>query len=210
MLGLRLCLYAWLDPIVQRINELAFWYGRRFFDIRYLQEDPWRLRESAYEAERHAELIATVPYEPCRVLEIGCGEGVFTARLATARPRLSRFVGIDISRRAVRRARGRCAPFAAVEIVQGDVARDLPPGPFNVIFCVEVLPYLGTATKIAAVGEAIAARLAPGGVLVASHAASVATRVHRAIRTGAPALSATARVGGHPRRWEIVVLRAAR
>jgi protein-L-isoaspartate O-methyltransferase len=206
---LRLQLQAFLDPLVRRVNTVAFWYGSAFFDLRYLREDPWGLRESAYEAERHEALIATVPRErPCRVLEVGCGEGVFTARLAEARPRLARLVGVEVSRRAVQRARRRCAPFEAVDILHADVSRGVPVNSFDVIFCVEVLPFLGAASQVTRVAAALAGQLLPGGALVACHGAAEATRVHGAVRAGTPRLAASACVGGHPRRWELAVFRA--
>lgn len=206
---LRLRLLAWLDPLVQRLNERAFWYGAAFFDLRYLREDPWRLARSAYEADRRRALVATVPAEaPWRVLEVGCGEGVFTAALAEARPRLARLVGVEVSGRAAARARRRCARWPFVEVVHADAASRLPPGPFDAIFCVEVLPYLGRPERVGRVAAALAGRLAPGGLLVASHAAAVADRVHGSVRAAAPALEAAAWRGGRPRRWELAVFRA--
>lgn len=211
MVDLRLHLLARLDPLVQRVNELAFWYGAAFFDLRYRREDPWGLRASAYEAERRVALLATVPAgRPWRVLEVGCGEGVFTEALAVARPGLRRIVGVDVSRRAAERARLRCARYPAVEIRRGDVGRAVPPGPFDAIFCVEVLPYLGPPSRIARIAAALAAELARGGALVVSHAAAIAPRIHAAVAAGAPALRVDVTVGGSPRRWELAVFRQRR
>ena len=76
-------------------------------DRLYLMEDPWQL-QSPKEQARFAwtnRLIAEHFGRPETILEIGCGEGHQSQHLARA---CSRLYGIDVSRRAVRRARQRC------------------------------------------------------------------------------------------------------
>lgn len=83
-------------------------------DRLYLVEDPWHL-QSAKEQGRFAwtnRLIAEQFGRPQGLVEIGCGEGYQSEYLAQACDRL---YGIDVSKRAVSRARRRCpeARFAA-------------------------------------------------------------------------------------------------
>jgi SAM-dependent methyltransferase len=88
----------------------------RKLGMAYLLEDPWRM-QSAQEQARFGwtnRLIADrlAPHET--ILEIGCGEGHQSEHLAQLCERL---YGIDLSARAVRRARRRCP---AGRFTQGD------------------------------------------------------------------------------------------
>ncbi len=83
-------------------------------DRLYRVEDPWHM-ESAKEQARFAwtnRLIATNFSPLATILEIGCGEGHHSQHLARA---CSQLYGVDVSARAVYRARRRCpaARFAA-------------------------------------------------------------------------------------------------
>jgi hypothetical protein len=58
--------------------------AKRFFDDLWAQGDPWSFESSAFEQkkyDRQFEMIADRRYG--RALEIGCGAGVFTRRLAS-------------------------------------------------------------------------------------------------------------------------------
>jgi SAM-dependent methyltransferase len=73
------------------------------------------------------------------VLDAGCGTGFGTAMLAERRP--ARLVGVDISPKALARAR-QLAP-SADDLVQGDV-RELPfeDSSFDVVVCFEVIEHI--------------------------------------------------------------------
>jgi SAM-dependent methyltransferase len=76
-------------------------------DRLYLVKDPWYL-QSPKEQARFAwtnRVIAEHFGRPETILEIGCGEGHQSQRLARV---CGQLYGIDVSRRAVRRARRRC------------------------------------------------------------------------------------------------------
>jgi len=112
----------------------------RRLDRLYLVEDPWAL-DTPKEEARFAwtnRIIAAQLAPLGRILEIGCGEGHQSRHLATLCERL---YGIDVSRRAVRRARRRC-PTA--RFVAGDpfgLAPELP-APFDLVVACEVLYYV--------------------------------------------------------------------
>jgi SAM-dependent methyltransferase len=77
------------------------------------------------------------------VLDVGCGEGAWRAPLLTTRPGLS-YVGVDPSEYAVER-------YGARRNIRlggiGDLADLDLRGPFDVIVCADVLPYVA-ATEI--------------------------------------------------------------
>jgi SAM-dependent methyltransferase len=110
-------------------------------DRLYMVEDPWRL-QSAKEQARFAwtnRLIAAQFGQPETILEIGSGEGYQSQRLRQA---CGRLYGIDVSPRAVRRARRRCpeARFAAGDPLTYRFA-DMPL-PVDLVVACEVLYYV--------------------------------------------------------------------
>lgn len=86
---------------------------------------------------RVAELVAA--QRPCRVLEVGCGEGIVLAHLAERTPG-ARFDGLEMDETALARARARCPDVA---LVRGD-ACELPfrDRSFDLVVCLEVLEHL--------------------------------------------------------------------
>src|SRR2546425_3660686 len=116
-----------------RVNRsFGHWIFRQgYFELRYRKRDPWKYLDSDYERERHERMLAWCrPLQPQRILEVGCSEGVFTAALA-ALP--AEVVAIDISQRAIARARERCASLPQAHIEHDDVRRHLPTGLFDII-----------------------------------------------------------------------------
>lgn len=126
-----------LAPVKWMLTESRL-LSRLFFEWRYRSPDPYGVRsdEERGKYDHAFSLVGAKTYR--RGLDLGCGEGWHTTRL-------SRFcrevVGVDLSRRAVARARRRCRP-PSVEYRVVDVARDELPGPFDYIFCGETLYYL--------------------------------------------------------------------
>jgi SAM-dependent methyltransferase len=76
---------------------------------------------------------------PCRILEVGCGEGIVLATLAARLPG-TRLDGLELDETALEEARMRC-PGAT--LVRGDACA-LPFGDqsFDLVVCLEVLEHL--------------------------------------------------------------------
>lgn len=128
--------------------------------------DPWSYH-SRYEQEKYRQTLALLPERVERALELGCAEGVFTELLA---PRVEALTAIDISPRALARARRRCAHLPHVAFGQLDLFEEPLPGRFDLIVCSELLYYAPGRATLARVARALADGLAPGGHLVAAHA----------------------------------------
>ncbi len=113
----------------------------RKLDLLYRVENPWRM-DSAQEQARFAwtnGMITTHLPRPETLLEIGCGEGHQSQYLSRV---CGRLYGIDISSRAVQRARRRCpdADFATGDLISFPFA-ELPPVVDLVAAC-EVVYYV--------------------------------------------------------------------
>ena len=110
-------------------------------DLLYRVEDPWRLGSAKEQArfEWTNRLIATHLAPRDTILEIGCGEGHQSQYLSRA---CGRLYGIDVSARAVRRARRRCsdALFTAGDPFTFRFAD--PPPVFDLVVACEVLYYV--------------------------------------------------------------------
>jgi peptidoglycan/xylan/chitin deacetylase (PgdA/CDA1 family)/glycosyltransferase involved in cell wall biosynthesis/SAM-dependent methyltransferase len=130
--------------------------------------DPWAY-ESDYETRKYAQTLALMPEGiVADALEIACAEGHFTVRLA---PRVGRLTAVDISERALARARARCADhrnitFQTLDLNGGDI-----PGPFDLIVCSEVLYYV---RDLLSVVSCILSRVRPGGFFLTAHARMLA------------------------------------
>lgn len=101
-----------------------------------------------------------------RVLEVGCGHGLFSL-LAAVRSPARAVVGVDVDERKVAHARVAAARAresgARCDIVVAPPG-ELPAGPWDAVVVVDVLYLLDTETQRDLVGRA-ARLLAPGGVL---------------------------------------------
>lgn len=169
-LGRRLGRWVADDTLLKRVLTARSWMIRAYFEMRYLLPDPWHLGASAYErqrAETTLELLGARYYG--QALEVGCGEGIFTARLLE---RCDRIVAVDFSTLALRRARRRHASDPRIEIRQLDVLAADPGGTYDLVVCAELFYYMNRAQF-----EATAARVvrwvAPGGDLCLVHGTSV-------------------------------------
>jgi SAM-dependent methyltransferase len=115
--------------------------GREFFEDLYARsEDPWGFATSDYEGEKYAATLAALEgahFE--RGLEVGCSIGVFTELLAQ---RCQELTGIDVSGRALARARRRLGGQANVTLARMTFPEEFPGGPWDLVVCSEVLYYL--------------------------------------------------------------------
>jgi 2-polyprenyl-3-methyl-5-hydroxy-6-metoxy-1,4-benzoquinol methylase len=101
-----------------------------------------------------------------RILDVGCGHGLFSAYLALAAPD-RRVLGVDIDARKIEVARAAAAALepGGVELGFEVVDAALPDGPFDAVTIVDVLYLLGTERSLELLDQAAAA-LAPGGSLL--------------------------------------------
>lgn len=103
-------------------------------------EDPWAFRARWYEKRKRALTLACLTQQQYqRVFEPGCANGELSLALAE---RSVSFVGLDICERAVALARARLAGQSSAQVTQGQVPRDWPTGPFDLIVLSELGYYM--------------------------------------------------------------------
>jgi protein-L-isoaspartate O-methyltransferase len=137
------------------------------FEAKYRHSpDPWQFAASPYEQRRYSTLLRSLTQARySRAFEPACSVGVLTAALAE---RCDSLLACDIAPTAVHLARQRCAGFSNVRIDQADLAKSLPPGPFDLIVFSE-LGYYFSAAALTKIIRALAKRITPGGEFVAVH-----------------------------------------
>lgn len=114
----------------------------------------------SHNSEYHAYLLARVGERCGRALEIGCGTGEFTRRLAG---RAERVLAVDLSPRMIEAARERSAGCENVEFVLGDVMElPLAEGAFDCVTTLTTLHHLPMEEALKKIRRA----LKPGGVFV--------------------------------------------
>jgi predicted TPR repeat methyltransferase len=187
---------ARVDAYVARLrNEHG---SARAFDLLYGQmEDPWAAGVARYRYQRRKYdiLLSLVPRRRYRrVLDLGCGIGEMTRRLA---PHVDEILGLDISDLAVEQARRRSANLPNVLYKRGDVlALDQTiDGQFDLVVLADTLYYLSPLDDavLKRVRESVAGLLEPGGILLlADHFFSgfdrdsrTSRRIHDAFRWAA-------------------------
>jgi SAM-dependent methyltransferase len=129
--------------------------ARDFDRIAGLPDDPWDHNRMYLGA-----LLRELPARVGDALEVGCGSGELTARLAA---RAARVLALDLSPEMLAAARRRCAGLANVELACADaLVHPLAPARFDAIASVATLHHLPLAAMLARLRDA----LAPGGVLL--------------------------------------------
>lgn len=141
------------------------WFGRtRYQWDREYATGRWDyFREPGEEARYKALLQFITQYlgGDRTILEIGCGEGILQARMAPGS--YSRFLGIDISKVAVRRA-ARLSD-QTTDYRAANMETYIPRGKYDLIIFNEVLYYSADPMRLM---KRYAAFLRPGGLILAS------------------------------------------
>lgn len=131
-------------PALKAVIRTAFfrraWYSDDHDELERMYKtlnDPWNFETSVYELNRFDLLLREVgKYPHDRVLEVGCGEGLFTSRLAMIARHV---VAIDVSPTAVDRARRRCPDPTYVVASLDEFATGEK---FDLVICAETLYYI--------------------------------------------------------------------
>jgi len=105
---------------------------------------------------RHRMLLRRYPVRGLRVLDYGCGDGIFALALARAGAEV---VGYDISAAAIAQARR----FADQAAAAAFTTEEPPAGGFDLVFCTEVLEHVPDDHLFAA---RVLDRARPGGRLI--------------------------------------------
>lgn len=138
-----------------------------YFEAMYeASPDPWGYEIRAYETNKYRATLAALErrrYETA--LEIGCSIGVLTARLAQ---RCESLLAVDVSSRALERARERCCHFPGVRFERMVVPGQYPAGSFDLVVVSEV-GYYWSREDLLQARELIVAGLVHGGHLLLVH-----------------------------------------
>ena len=123
------------------------------------------------------------PFERCRMLEIGCGDGVNLIAMAIGAPE-ARFVGVDLAEAPIRQARSDAAAcgLANAEFHAIDLRNlDATFGEFDYIVAHGVLAWVPDFVR-EALFRVIGDRLRPGGLAMVSYNTLPAARFRQALR----------------------------
>ncbi len=111
-----------------------------FADVYAANDDPWNFETSEYEAEKYAATMTSLPRENyANAFEIGCSIGVLTEKLAA---KCAKILAIDVSEKALEKARERCAKLPQISFRKMSVPREFPAEKFDLILISEVGYYL--------------------------------------------------------------------
>ena len=97
-----------------------------------------------------------------KVLDVGCGAGAWVEIFAN---RYDSVIGIERSQLMVEAAKSRVAHLPNAEIVSGDGRKDLPQGPFDMIFVGGLFMYLSDSDAMELL-DALKNRLDTGGSII--------------------------------------------
>lgn len=162
MLAVRPARGAWHAPAVSDVGSLFDRFAPRYDESRR------RLVPHADLLYGTAVEVATLrlPAERApRILDLGAGTGLLTALLAAARPDAT-FVLLDASAGMLAQAPALLGDaWARCEAVVGDMAGELPEGPFDAIVSALAIHHVDDAGKHGLFSR-IHERLAPGGPFV--------------------------------------------
>jgi len=130
-------------------------------------EDPWTYRDEAQQA-RYRRALAIIGdrlrgSQSPNVLEIGCGEGMFTALLA---PLCGRLIATDASATALERARTRVAGCPQVALRRLDVLADPLGSDFDLIVMDHLIDLFGRRSAYRQIASRLAAAVKPDGAVL--------------------------------------------
>ena len=129
-------------------------------------EDPWDYASSDEEARKYDLCVEMVRGAADKVvpqaLEVGCSEGLFTARLA---PLCSSVLAVDVSPLALQRAVARCTGLDNVRFERWRLPDGGPLGQFDLVICTDTLAMVAPLQRRRAI-KLLAEMVSPGGHLI--------------------------------------------
>jgi len=130
--------------------------------------DPWE-SSSAREQERFAVTLSVLEASGvdrfASAVELGCAEGVFTARLA---PMCESLLALDFSQVALERAKARLRGYPGVTFRRWDMRNETLAGTFDLAVAMGVLTSLYRPGDVRRIADSIVSALSPGGYLLFS------------------------------------------
>lgn len=145
------------------------------FDKIFSEENPWKY-DSYYETLKYEQTIKVSNLTPeMNVAEIGCAEGHFTTRICDT---VSSVVACDISTIALDRL-DKKLKASAVENVETkflDIRKGSLQGNFDLIFCSEILYYMGPIAELKTVIGKLISQINTNGYFVHAHAFEASER----------------------------------
>jgi chemotaxis methyl-accepting protein methylase len=140
--------------------------ARTFFEVLYLKKrGAYRGKNKSYEEQRDVAFSLLDDRNYSLGLEVGCGEGFTTHRIASL---CDRVIATDVSAVALKRAQERNEHLDGVEFRQHDLVRDNLDACHDYVFCGEVLYYF-TYDQLIKVVERLARSIRAGGTLHLMH-----------------------------------------
>jgi SAM-dependent methyltransferase len=154
-----------------RLNRLRHERGAASaFDHLYAaRNDPFgaELPQYRYQQRKYNSLLSMLPQRPYRnVLDVGCGLGTFTRKLA---PFAEHILGTDISAEAIGQARRLSAEHPNIAYSQQDVLdNSYQEASFDLIVLADTLYYIEPLTDVGlkSIAGNLSTKLAPGGLLL--------------------------------------------
>ena len=158
-----------LAPARRTLTERRL-IARAYFEYKFLRDDPFRPPE-AYKREKIDTAYGLAAgLRVARALEIGCGEGHWTHRLAAIADEV---IGTDIAWNAIRKARWRHRHEPRIRFRVADLLGDpLPESPFDLVVCSDVLYYF-RSDQLHQVNDRLVQLLRPDGWLLLLHERSL-------------------------------------
>ena len=144
---------ASFDHAAEEYDEIAI-------DYQKLQLLPIRQHVEAYSTLRLLPDLSGLS-----VVDLACGDGIYTRALARRRP--ARILGVDISGEQIGLAReAEKAEPLGIEYLQADVAGFDPVERFDVACCAFLFNYARTRVELETLVDTVASLVVPGGIVV--------------------------------------------